>query len=106
MCIRDRRNNNQLQALIHGKDIVIFMSHRLCWLGYVERISEERMSKEMLKGRLCTSIRRGRPRMRWLNGVIVDLAWESESGEEGQRTGKHGGILLRTLKPTKGCNAR
>ena len=60
------RNNNELQALMHGKDIVKFIkSQRLCWLGHVER---------MLKGRLYTTRRRGRPRMRWLDGVTEDLA--------------------------------
>ena len=60
---------------MHGKDIVKFIkSQRLRWLRRVERMSEERMPKRMLKGRLYTTRHRGRPRMRWLDSVIEDLA--------------------------------
>ena len=42
-------NNNELEALLHGKDIVkVIKSQRLHWVGHVER---------MLKGRLYSTRR-------------------------------------------------
>ena len=55
--VRDRGEwrihyNEELNELIEGRDIVRFMkAQRLRWLGHVERISEEWMSKRMLKRR-------------------------------------------------------
>ena len=91
---------------MHGKGIVKFIrSQRLRWLGHVERMPEERMPKGMLKGRLHTTRRRGRPRMRWLGGITEELlAWESEGGEEGQRTGTVSYTHLDVYKrQMKGC---
>ena len=42
-----RIRNNELQTLVHGKDIVKFIkSQRSRWLGHVERMSEEQCLKE------------------------------------------------------------
>jgi hypothetical protein len=42
------------------------MSQRIRWLGHVERMEDNAMPKRMLKGRLYSKRRQGRPRMRWL----------------------------------------
>jgi hypothetical protein len=47
---------------------------RLRWLGHVEQIPETQIPKRILKGRLDNRRRRGRPRMRWMDSVIEDLA--------------------------------
>jgi hypothetical protein len=39
----------------------------------VERMSEERMPKRMLKGRLFCRRRKGRSRRRWLDSVVTDI---------------------------------
>ena len=62
----DVYKRQELQALVRGKDMVVKFakSQILRWLGHVER---------MLNGRLYTTRHnRGRPRMRWLDGVIED----------------------------------
>jgi hypothetical protein len=64
------RYNEELNTLLKGEDIVKFMkSQRIRWLGHVERMEEKRM----LKGRLYSKRRKGRPRMRWLDDVESDL---------------------------------
>jgi hypothetical protein len=66
-------HNAKLNGLIKGRDIVRFVkAQRRRWLGHVERISEERMPKRMLKGRLLSRRRKGRQRTRWLDGVATD----------------------------------
>ena len=47
-------------------------------------MSEEIIPKRMLKGRFRTTRRRGRPWMRWLNGVTQDLASLGIRGSRGR----------------------
>jgi hypothetical protein len=69
------RYNQELDGLIAGQDLVRFIKpQRLRWLGHVERMPETKMPKRTLKGRLDNRRRRGRPRMRWMDSVIADLA--------------------------------
>jgi hypothetical protein len=42
-------------------------------LGHVERIEDKAMPKRMLKGRLYSKRRKGRPRMRWLDDVESEM---------------------------------
>jgi hypothetical protein len=59
------RYNKELNTLWKGEDIVRFIkSQRIKWLGHIERMEDNAMSKRMLKGR---------PRMRWLDDVESDL---------------------------------
>jgi hypothetical protein len=59
-----------------GEDIVRFIkSQRIRWLGHDEGMEDNAMSKRMLKGRLYSKRRKGRPRMRWLEEVENDLKW-------------------------------
>jgi hypothetical protein len=70
-------NNEEINGVLKGDDIVRFiMSQRIRWLGHVERMEENAMSKRMLKGRLYSKRRKGRPRMRWLDDVESDLKME------------------------------
>jgi hypothetical protein len=69
------RYNQELDRLIEGQDLVKFIkAQRLRWLGHVERMPETQMPKRILKGRLDNRRRGGRPRMRWMDSVIADLA--------------------------------
>ncbi|KAJ4433382.1 hypothetical protein ANN_15641 [Periplaneta americana] len=68
------RSNNELLNLIGGQDVVKFMkAQRLRWLGHVNRMPETRTPIKMLKGRLYNRRRKGRPKLRWVDGVSKDL---------------------------------
>jgi GTP1/Obg family GTP-binding protein len=59
---------------LKGENIVRFIkSQRIRWLGHVERMEHNAMAKRMIKGRLYSKRRKGRPRMRWLDDVESDL---------------------------------
>jgi hypothetical protein len=68
------RSNRELEEILRGKDVVRFVkSRRLAWLGHVERMSEERMPRKFLHGRIEGRWRRGRPWKRWLQSLEEDL---------------------------------
>jgi hypothetical protein len=68
------RYNEEIIKLLKGEDRVRFIkSQRIRWLGHVERMEDNAMPKRMLKGRLYSKRRNGRPRMRWLGEVKNDL---------------------------------
>jgi hypothetical protein len=68
------RYSEELNTLLKGEDIVRFVnSQRIRWLGHVERTEDNAVPKRMLKGRLYSKRRKGRPRMRWLDDVESDL---------------------------------
>jgi hypothetical protein len=60
-------------------------SQRIRWLGHVERMEDNAMPKRMLKGRLFSKRRKGRPRMRWLDDVESDLKMEVKEWREKMR---------------------
>lgn len=69
------RRNEELDDLIDGQDIVRFSkSQRLRWLGHLTRMPDERVAKRVWEGRFYNQRRRGRPRLRWQDGVEADLA--------------------------------
>jgi hypothetical protein len=68
------RYNVELNTLLKEENIVRFIkSQRIRWLGHVERMEDNAMPKRMLKGRLYSQRRKGRPRMRWLDDVESDF---------------------------------
>jgi GTP1/Obg family GTP-binding protein len=68
------RYNEELNALLKGEYTVrCIKSQRIRCLGHVERMEDNEMPKRMLKGRLYSKRRKGRPRMRWLDDVESDL---------------------------------
>jgi hypothetical protein len=58
------RYNKEINTLLREDIVRFFKSQRIRWLGNVERIEDNAMPKRMLKGRLYTTRRKGRPRMR------------------------------------------
>jgi GTP1/Obg family GTP-binding protein len=68
------RYNEELNTLLKGEDVVRFIkTQRIRWLGHVERMEDNAMPKRMLKGRLYSKRKKGRPRVRWLDDVETDL---------------------------------
>jgi hypothetical protein len=71
---------------LKGEDIVRFIkSQRIRWLRQVERTEDNAMPKIMLKGRLYSKRRKGRPRMRWLDDVESDLKMKVKGWKEKMR---------------------
>jgi hypothetical protein len=68
------RYNEEISKVLKREDIVRFIkSQRIRWLGHGEKMEDNAVPKRMLKGRLYSKRRKGRPRMRWLEEVENDL---------------------------------
>jgi transcription termination factor 2 len=52
------------------------------WIGHVERMEDSRMPKTVMREKIYTRRRRGRPKVRWLDDIQEDLR---EMGIEGWR---------------------
>jgi hypothetical protein len=46
---------------------------RISWIGRVERTEGSRMPKRVMREKIYTRRRRGRPKVRWLDDVQEDL---------------------------------
>jgi hypothetical protein len=67
------RYNEELYALLTGEELIRFIkSQRIRWLWHVQRMEDNTMPQRMIKGRLYSKRRKGRPRMRWLDDVESD----------------------------------
>jgi hypothetical protein len=68
------RQHDELEATIKGENIVKFIKcQRIRWLGHIARMQDTAIPKQMLYGKLYATRRRGRPKMRWLDDVSMDL---------------------------------
>jgi hypothetical protein len=67
------RRNDELEAIIKEENIVGFIKcQRIRWLGHIERMQDTAIPKKMYL-KLYATRRRGRPKMRWLNDMSMDL---------------------------------
>jgi hypothetical protein len=89
------RRNDELETISKGENILGFIKcQRKRWLGNIERLQDSAVPEKMLCGKLYATRRRGRPRMRWLDDVSMDLRkWVSAGGGTEQGTEKPGGIF-------------
>jgi hypothetical protein len=77
------RNNEEIDNIIRKKDIVRFVkARRISWIGRIERMEDSRMPKRVMREKIYTREKRGRPKVRWLGDVQEDI---QEMGIEGWR---------------------
>jgi hypothetical protein len=68
------RNDEEIDNIIRKKDIVRFVkATKISWVGHVERMEDSRMPKRVVKEKIYTRRKRGRPKVRWLDDVQKDL---------------------------------
>jgi hypothetical protein len=66
--------NHEIQEKFKSPDIIsVIKLRRLEWLGHVMRMNETRVARKILDDKPGGKRRRGRPRLRWLDDVEVDL---------------------------------
>jgi len=72
--LRRIRRNDELEAIIKGENIARFIKcQKIRWLGHIERMQDTAVPKKMLYGKLYATRRRGRPKVRWLDDMSMDL---------------------------------
>ena len=68
------RTNRELEELTKRENIVKWIKgRRISWLGHLERMEEDRMTKKIFTKELEGMRRRGRPRKGWREEVERDL---------------------------------
>jgi hypothetical protein len=68
------RTNRELEEMSKGENIVKWIKgQRISWLGYLERMEENRMPKMIFTQELDGTRRTGRPRKRWKEEVERDV---------------------------------
>ena len=68
------RTNRELEDMNKGENIVKWIKgQRIIWLGHLERMEEDTISKKIFTQELEGSSRRGRPRKGWKEEVERDI---------------------------------
>jgi hypothetical protein len=68
------RTNRELEEMSKGENIVKWKKgQRISWLGHLERMEENRMTKKIFTQEMEGTRRRGRPRKGWKEEVETDL---------------------------------
>jgi hypothetical protein len=85
-------------------DIITFIKvGRLSWAGHVVRMDQQRPARRILNARLEGTRRRGRPKLRWEDGVDKDVkALEERNWKNIARNTEMWQKLLRKAMAQKG----
>ena len=68
------RNNEEIDNILTKEDTVRFVkAERISWIGHVERMEDSRIHKRVMKEKIYTKRRTGRPKIRWLDDVQAHL---------------------------------
>jgi hypothetical protein len=77
------RNNEEIDNILRKEDMIRFVkARRISCIGHVERMEDSRMPKRVIRQKIYTRRKRGRPKVRWLDDVQENLR---EVGIEGWR---------------------
>ncbi|GFV02678.1 uncharacterized protein TNCV_2743511 [Trichonephila clavipes] len=69
-----KRSNLELYRLYKESDIVIFTKiQQIKWAGHVIRMNENHTTKKIFNAQPLGTRRRGRPNLRWIDGLEKDL---------------------------------
>ena len=84
--IRDRIRNEEIRGRTGVRDALSKRADQtvLRWFGHIERMSEERMVKRIYKSEAVGARARGRPRVRWKDGVKRILEEKGMTVEQGR----------------------
>ena len=97
---------NELEEMSKGENIVKWKKRqRICWLGHLERMEEDRMPKKIFTHEPEGTRRRERPRKRWKEEAERDLQVLGVRRWVELVIGKNGRILFDRPKPIVGCSA-
>jgi hypothetical protein len=90
-----------------GENIVKWIKgQRISWLGHLERMEEDRMSKKIFTQGLEGTTRRGRPRKGWREEVERDLQVLGVRRWREMVIGTNGAVLFDRPKFTADCSAK
>jgi transcription termination factor 2 len=65
------------QITLRKEDIVRFVkARRISWIGHVERMEDSRMPKRVMRKKIYTKRKRGRPKFGWLDDVLREMGIE------------------------------
>jgi hypothetical protein len=96
--------NNELNTLYKESDIVTHIKiNRLRWAGHVIRLEEQNPAGRVIVAVVEGRRQRGRPKLRWEDGVKEDARKLAEIGEMLQGTGTAGRSFKRRSWLRMGC---
>jgi hypothetical protein len=68
------RNNEEIYNIVRKNYIVRFVkARRISWTSHVERMEGNRIPKRVMREKIYTRRKRGRPKVRWLDDIQEDL---------------------------------
>ena len=101
--------NRELYEMLNDCDIINFIKiNRLRWAGHVARMDDKEIIKRILNSNPGGQRGRGRPKLRWIDGVEHDLRkigcmnWKMVAQDRRRRVG---GVCKRRPGSTPGCSA-